>query len=284
MRTGDYVAAVAAGARAAEVDRSYIAGLNPTATYPAIYATHNLDSLASAAMMAGQYGNALKAAQELAERVTPILADRPALEPLGARLMFVLLRFAKWNEVLALPSPSAQTRMLVALHHFGRGVAQASLGAVADAEKERDAFKAAKGTVPPDAQYGHNLAATVLGVADAVLEARLVAARSDASAAIAAWKQAVEAEDRVSYSEPSDWFYPTRESLGAALVRAKRYDEADLTFREDLERNPNNGRSLWGRWQALRASDGDVPGTQVIRRRFQDAWSEADTALRMEDF
>ena len=285
MRTGDYGAAVAAGARAAEVDRSYIAGLSPTAAYPAIYATHNLDSMASAAMMAGQYGNALKAAQELTAKVTPILLDRPALEPLGARLMFVLLRFAKWNDVLALPAPSNQTRMLVALHHFGRGVAQAALGAVADAEKERDAFRAAKGTVPPGAQYGHNPAATILGVADAVLEARVVAARSDASATIvAAWKQAVEAEDHIAYSAPADWFYPTRESLGAALVRAKRYEEADLAFREDLERNPNNGRSLWARWQALRASDGDVPATQVVRRRFQDAWTEADTTLRMEDF
>ena len=285
MRTGDYGAAVTAGARASAVDRSYIAGLSPTATYPAIFATHNLDSMASAAMMAGQYAVALKAAQELTVKVTPILVGRPALEPLGARLMFVLLRFAKWNQVLALPAPPDQARMLVAFHHFGRGVAQAALGAVADAEKERDAFRTAKGTVPPGAQYGHNRAATVLAVADAVLEARLVAVRSDASAAIvAAWKQAVEAEDRVTYSEPSDWFYSTRESLGVALVRAKRYEEADLAFREDLERNPNNGRSLWARWQALRASDGDVPGTQVVRRRFQDAWTEADTTLRMEDF
>lgn len=284
MRTGDYGAAVAVNARAAEVDRAYVAGLNATSPYAAMYATHNLDSLASAAMMAGEFNGALKAAQELSGRVTPILADLPALEPFAARVMFVLLRFAKWNDVLALPAPSSERRVLVALHHFGRGVAQAALGSVADAEKERDAFRTAKGAVPPTTQYGHNPAAKVLSVADAVLEARVVAAKSDAAASIPAWKQAVEAEDQISYSEPSDWFYPTRESLGGALIRAKRYDEADLAFREDLERNPNNGRSLWGRWQALRASDGDVPNTQVVRRRFQDAWAEADSALRLEDF
>ena len=284
MRTGSYSAAAAAGARAADVDRLYIAGLIPDATYPAMYATHNLDSVASAAMMAGQFNDALKAAQELTAKVTPILAARPTLQPLGARLMFVLLRFAKWNDVLALPSPSDAAPMLVALHHFGRGVAHAALGNVADAEKERDAYTTAKGRVPTAAQFGRSPVAKILNVADAVLEARIVTARSDASAAIAAWKRAVAAEDQITYNEPADWFYPTRESLGAALVRAKRYEEADLTFREDLERNPNNGRSLWGRWQGLRASDGEVAGTQAVRRRFEDAWVDADTTLRMEDF
>ena len=76
----------------------------------------------------------------------------------------------------------------------------------------------------------------------------------------------------------------TRESLGAALMRAKKYEDADLAFREDLERNPGNGRSLWGRWQALRANDGDVPSTLVVRRRWQDAWNDADIILRMDDF
>jgi len=52
----------------------------------------------------------------------------------------------------------------------------------------------------------------------------------------------------------------------------------------EIERDPNNGRSLWGRWQALRASDGDVPATLVMRRRWQDAWNDADTRLQLEDF
>ena len=43
------------------------------------------------------------------------------------------------------------------------------------------------------------------------------------------------AEDALNYNEPADWFYPTRESLGAALLRAHRADEAARVFREDLE-------------------------------------------------
>jgi tetratricopeptide (TPR) repeat protein len=284
MRTGAYTAAAAANARAADVDRKYIAETSATGFYPAMYYNHNLDFLASAAMMAGRYAEALGAAKELTANVTPMLADMPMLEPFGAKTLFVLLRFAKWNEVLALPRPAEQFPVLTALDHWGRGVAHAAVGNSAEAEKERDLYASAKRSIPADAQFTLNPAGNILAVADAVLDARIAAARHDSNGSIAAWRKAVEAEEKIAYDEPPDWFYPTRESLGAELLRAKRYDEADLAFREDLERNPNNGRSLWGRWQVRRASDGDVPGTIVVRRRFIEAWADADTTLRLEDY
>ncbi|HUR35371.1 MAG TPA: hypothetical protein VM032_16315 [Vicinamibacterales bacterium] len=284
MRTGNYSGAVAANAKAAEVDRKYIADTHAGGFYPAMYFNHNLDFLASAAMMTGQYNEALKAARELTANVAPMLADMPMLEPFAAKTLFVHVRFARWSEVLALPQPSAQATILTSLYHWGRGVAHAGLGAAADAEKDREAYVAARRAVPAGTLFNLNPAENVLAVADAVLDARIAAAKGDSAAAIAAWRKAVAAEDLITYNEPADWFYPTRESLGAALVRAKRFDEADLVFREDLERNPNNGRSLWGRWQTLRAQDGDVPGTLVVRRRWQDAWNDADVVLRLEDF
>lgn len=284
MRTGNYTGAVAANARAADVDRKYIAETNLSGVYPAMYYNHNLDFLASAAMMAGQYQPALDAAREVTANVLQMLDDMPMVEPYGSKTMLVQLRFAKWKEVLALPSPPEKAPILTAMYHFGRGAAHASLGSIDEAAKERQAFLSAKQAVPAGAMYNLNPAASILAVAEHVLDARLAAARGQSDEAIAAWRQAVEAEDAIGYNEPPDWFYPTRESLGAALFRAKRYEEADLVFREDLERNPNNGRSLWGRWQALRALNGDVPNTLVVRRRFQDAWADADTALRMDDF
>jgi tetratricopeptide (TPR) repeat protein len=284
MRTGNYSGAVTANARAAEVDRQYIRDTGGGAVYSAMYFNHNLDFLASAAMMGGQYEQALAAARELTTNVLALLPEMPMVEPFGAKTMLVQLRFAKWQEVLALPKPPGSAPILTALFHFGRSVAQAGLGSLADADAERQAYAPAKQALPNDAMFNLNPAATIFAVADHVLDARIAAARGDSEAAIAAWRLAVAAEDAVAYNEPPDWFYPTRESLGAALFRARRLDEADLAFREDLERNPNNGRSLWGRWQVLRASDGDVPGTLVVRRRFQDAWIDADTQLRLEDF
>jgi len=284
MRTGNYTGAVTANSRAADVDRKYIAETHAGGVYPAMYYNHNLDFLASAAMMAGQYAEALKAARELTSNITPMLADMPMLEPFGAKTLFVMVRFAKWNDVLALPQPPEQSKLLMAFYHWGRGVAHGALGAADAAEKDRAAYVAAKQAIPPDAMFNLNPTANIMAVADHILDARIAAAKGDIDASIAAWRKAVEAEDAISYNEPPDWFYPTRESLGGALIKAKKYDEADLAFREDLERNPNNGRSLWGRWQALRASDGDVPATQVMRRRWQDAWNDSDTRLQLEDY
>jgi tetratricopeptide (TPR) repeat protein len=284
MRTGNYIGAVAANAAAADVDRKYIAETHAGGFYPAMYYNHNLDFLASAAMMAGQYDEALKAAQELTANVTPMLKDMPMLEPFGLKTLFVMVRFAKWSDVLALPKPDEQAGILTTFYHWGRGVAHAALRATEDAEQDRNAYRTAKQAIAEGTMFNLNPAANVLAVADAVLDARISASRDDLDAAVTSWRTAVQAEDKITYNEPPDWFYPTRESLGAALVRAKRYDDANLIFREDLERNPNNGRSLWGRWQAMRAQDGDVPATQVVRRRWQDAWNDATVVLRLEDF
>ncbi|MFN7918294.1 MAG: hypothetical protein U0Q55_23330 [Vicinamibacterales bacterium] len=284
MRTGNYAAAITSNAKAAEVDRKYITETSATGFYPAMYYTHNLDFLASAAMMAGRYADALKASKEVLANVMPQVPAMMMLEPFGAKELFVQVRFAKWNEVLALQAPAPDFKILTALHHWGRGVAHAALGHVADAEKERAAFAAARTAVPEGTLFNLNPAATIFDVAAGVLDARLAQARGETDASIAAWTRAVAAEDKITYNEPPDWFYPTRESLGGALLRAKRYEQADLIFREDLERTPNNGRSLWGRWQVLRAQDGDVPATLVVRRRWQDAWNDADIVLKVEEF
>jgi tetratricopeptide (TPR) repeat protein len=284
MRTGNYAGAVAANARAADVDRKYIEETTTGGFYPAMYYNHNLDFLASAAMMTGQYTEALKAARDLVTNVGIMVGDMPMIEPFGTKTMQVLLRFGKWTDVLALPAPDPAMRIMTAFHHFGRGVAQAGLGSVQDAEREQAAYASARKAVPAGAPFNLNTAEQIFTIADHVLAARIAAARGNHDAAIAEWRKAVEAEDQLAYNEPPDWFYPTRESLGAALLRLKKYEEADLVFRQDLEKNPDNGRSLFGRWQGMRATDGDIPATLVLRRRFAQAWGQADAPLRLEDF
>src|SRR5262245_9709368 len=137
MRTGNYAGAVKANAAAAEVDRKYIAAAGPNGFYPTMYYNHNLDFLASAAMMTGQFARASQAADELVKNVTPIIPDMPMVEPFAAKKLFVLLRFAKWDDALKLPMPDAKAPVVMTLFHFGRGVAHAALGAVADAGRDR---------------------------------------------------------------------------------------------------------------------------------------------------
>jgi tetratricopeptide (TPR) repeat protein len=213
---------------------------------------------------------------------TPMIAAMPMLEPFGAKALYVLLRFARWDDVMRLPKPDAKHTLLTALWHFGRCVAQAARGNAADAGRERIAYADARREIPPASDWGYNKAKDLLVVTDAALDGWIARAKRDEGAAIEAWQRAVAAEDALNYDEPPDWFYPTRESLGAALLRAKQFDRAEQVFREDLTRNPNNGRSLYGLWQAqLSKKDRAAAATEKL---FHDAWKHADVSLRLEDF
>ena len=284
IRTGNYAGAVRANARGAAVDRQYIAETHANGVYPTMYFNHNLDFLATAAMMTGQFAEASRAADELTQNVSAAMADMPMLEPLGAKKLYVLLRFAKWEDVLALGAPPASAPILTTLYYFGRGVAHAAQGAVAAAERDRDLYRAARRAAPGDAMVGLNPASAILSVSDAVLDARIAAARGEIEGAIAAWTRAIVAEDGLGYDEPADWFYPPRESLGGLYLKAGRLEEARRTFREDLERNPGNARSLFGLWQTYSVSAPSAPNTLVQRRRFLEAWTDADVELKLSDF
>jgi tetratricopeptide (TPR) repeat protein len=177
---------------------------------------------------------------------------------------------------------SVLAALLTTLWHFGRGIAQAARGNAADAERERSAYAEARKAIAPDAEVGYNKATDILAIADAALDGWLARAKRDDEGAITAWKRAVAAEDATHYDEPADWFYPTRESLGAALLRAGRVDEAAQAFRDDLVLNPGNGRSLYGLWQTqLTKKDRGAAATEKL---FREAWKHADVSLRIADF
>ncbi|HVS74352.1 MAG TPA: hypothetical protein VHE23_02915 [Candidatus Acidoferrales bacterium] len=108
------------------------------------------------------------------------------------------------------------------------------------------------------------------------------AARGKSDEAIAHWRKAVDVQDALNYDEPPDWYYPVRESLGAALLAAGRAPEAGKVFREDLQRNPRNPRSLFGLAESLKAQKKDADAAWV-QREFEAGWKNADTALRIAD-
>jgi tetratricopeptide (TPR) repeat protein len=128
---------------------------------------------------------------------------------------------------------------------------------------------------------GLESARSVLSLATLVLDARLAWARGTRAEAINAWRQAVAAADRLPYDEPPVWFYPVRESLGAALVQAGNLREAEAVFREDLERHPRNARSLFGLHDSLVKQNKDADAAWV-RRAFEEAWKQADVTLTLE--
>jgi hypothetical protein len=131
--------------------------------------------------------------------------------------------------------------------------------------------------VPDTALFGGTgleSARTVLGIALTSLDARIAARSGRGSESVALWKQAVTAADALPYDEPPVWFYPLRESLGAALAGAGRHAEAEAVFREDLARHPRNARSLYGLSLSLRAQQKTVDAGWV-EREFAEAWGNA---------
>jgi tetratricopeptide (TPR) repeat protein len=282
MRTGAYEAAVRSNAEAAKVDAAYIRAYDVQGIYPIMYYNHDLDFLSAAACMAGRYTDAKKASVQAAANITPVVKDMPMGEFLVPRPVLVDVRFRKWSEVLKAQEPVAEMPTARAVWRYARAVALAAKGDVSAAEEERAGLEAEIARIPRDAMWGINSTQAVIAVASASLDARLAAARKDSKAAIASWRKAVEAEDALGYDEPPPWYYPVRESLGAALFLDGQKEEAEQVFREDLARNPRNPRSLFGLWESLKAQKKGADADWV-RREFQTAWKNAEVDVRMED-
>ena len=280
MRTGDYQGAVRSNEAAVEADRAYLKAGGAQGIYPVVYLSHNLHFLAAAASMAGQGEKAKKAAAELTERMGQV-DDVPTVEYFLPTSIFVALRFQRWDEILSTPEPGKKYPTTRALWHFARGVALAGKGDPHGAQHEAEAFDTVRASLPVDATFNVNRTADVLKIAGAVLEARLAASKADKQGAVQAWKMAVEAQDALTYDEPPAWYYPVRESLGGALLLAGTPKEAEAVFRADLDRNPRNGRSLFGLSEALKAQQ-RFEEAEWVRREFEAAWGEADSKLGVE--
>jgi hypothetical protein len=74
-----------------------------------------------------------------------------------------------------------------------------------------------------------------------------------------------------------------RESLGAALFLDGQVSEAEQTFREDLERNPRNPRSLFGLLQVLRSRTRSHDAG-FVQAELEAAWKGDLQQLNLQDF
>jgi tetratricopeptide (TPR) repeat protein len=112
------------------------------------------------------------------------------------------------------------------------------------------------------------------------LSARIAEAQGKQEDAIKHWQAAVASQDKLAYDEPADWYYPVRESLGAAYMKVNKPYDAEMAFREDLRRNPRNPRSLFGLREALAAQQYETDAAWVDRQ-FKESWKNADTGLKL---
>ncbi len=283
IRTGDYEAAVKTNEKAAAVDRAYIKATGVQGIYPMMYYSHNLHFIAMCAAMNGNYEESRKNADLLVENVGPHVREMPPLEGFMTIPMAVEIRFHHWNEILKMPQPDAEMKTATVFWHLGRGLALAGTGKVTEAEAEYKIVSDAEAATPPDVIFQmptNNKAKDIMKIAKDVLGAKLALAKKDNSGAVALLRNAVAIQDTLKYGEPPDWFFPVRESLGATLLINGDAAGAEKVFREDLERNPRNPRSLWGLHEALLQQKREYDAG-FVHRQFESSWK--GQTLKLED-
>jgi tetratricopeptide (TPR) repeat protein len=221
----------------------------------------------------------------LAAHVGPHVKDIPPLEGFMTVPLAVEVRFQKWDQILSMPAPDKAMQTTTVFWHFARGMALAAKGKIAEAETEHRIVSEAADKTPPDQVFAmpvNNKAKDVLNIATNVLGAKIALAKHDSSNAITLLQKAIAIQDKLKYDEPPDWFYPVRESLGAVLLLNGNATEAEKVFREDLDRNPRNPRSLFGLSEALRAQN-RAYDAQFVDKQFQSSWKNAELKLKIAD-
>ena len=285
IRTGDYASAVKTNQAAALADQTYIKNSGAQGIYPMMYYSHNLHFIAMCSAMNGDYAEAKRGGDKLAAHVAPFVKDMPPLEGFMTIPMAVAVRFHKWDAILKMPQPNADMKITTVFWHFARGMALAATGKVSDAEKEYAAVSEAEQNTPEDVVFAmpvNNKAKDVLKIAKDVLGAKIALAKKDNASAIAQLQEAVSVQDTLKYDEPEDWFFPVRESLGAALLMDGDAAGAEKVFREDLDRHPRNPRSLFGLEQALKAQQRDYDAG-FVQKQFRASWKGGPVPLKVED-
>ena len=279
-RVGRYDDAASANVRAAAVDEEYIAACNAQGFYPALYYPHNIHFLWAATSMAGQSKMAIEAGRKVAANVRLEQIEQfPTVEFFKTIPLLTLTQFARWPDILAEPAPPANLDYSNAIWHYARGIALANTGDMAGAQAEREKLAAVKDSVQirflDNADYP---ASVLLNIADDLLQGEMALQSDKPDLAVSHFEQAVAKQDALPYTEPPFWYYPTRQSLGQALLVAGRPVEAEAVYRKDLQDYPRNGWSMSGLATALEQQGKDDEAA-AAREALAVIWSKADVKI-----
>jgi tetratricopeptide (TPR) repeat protein len=284
VRRGRWQQAVLANEKAIAADAAYRKTMPQQGLYR-IYMAHNHHMLAYAAMMQGR---SKKATQAITEMLAAIPEDfikqaAPVIDGYFAMPYELHMRFGRWDAMLAEPKPRDCFPLTTALWHYARGVSLAAKDDVGAAKREQQAFAAAAKAVPKDATFSKNPAADILGVAEKTLAGEILYREGKTDEAVAALREAARREDTLHYIEPPAWIQPVRHALGAALMDARRYADAEAVYRDDLAHYPENGWSLFGLSRSLKMQGKDAEAS-AIAVRFDKIWQHADVKLSSSCF
>lgn len=284
IRLGKYHEAAERNAHAAHVDTDYLTGRTLAGDYADGYYTHNLHFLWASLVMEGRHAEALKVARDVTGTITEAEARNEKWKEFYLPTpLFSLIRFGQWDELLREPVPPKGLRFHDAMWRFGRGLALAATGRIPGAEGEHYVLaglaKQFRRDRTPEAKTERGL----LKIAERILAGEIAARRHKPDEAIKILREGAKLEDALPYTEPPYWPIPVRHFLGAALLAAGLPAEAEQVYRDDLQRHPANGWSLWGLTQSLRAQHKGHEA-EAVEQQFKAAWAHADVILAASRF
>lgn len=283
-RVGRWHDAVIANQRAIEADDAYLAICrgNTQGVYPLGYVPHNHHFLWFAASMEGSSALAKSSAAATAQRTDlQDLMRQPGFAGLQHYWLtpwFERVRFGRWDEVSAAGNPAPDLPYVTAIWHYAQGMAAVRKGHLGQADEHLAALRPLANDPAMEKllvwdRYPLSHSARI---SERTLSAELAAARGQHEVAVSALREATTIEDGIPYDEPPGWHAPVRHTLGAILLAAGRAADAEDVYREELQRNPENGWSLFGLAQSLKTQGKESADAE---RRFKLAWKNADIEL-----
>jgi tetratricopeptide (TPR) repeat protein len=277
-RIGRYLDALETNVAAVAADEAYLAQIEATGAYPYGYYPHNIHFALMSAFMAGDAERAMWAADRLEGKVhDEVAAEIGWIQLIKQGPYFTQAHMGDPDTVLAIADPGDGFPLVKAMWHYARGVAFAGKGEVDAARREAAQIAEISQTHDPDATYPPDVAFVAndtMAIARHVVEARVAQAEGDLERAIAELETAVQIQDSLAYLEPPFWYYPVRQSLGAALLMAGRAADAEEVLRQSLVDAPNNGWALYGLMEA-QAAQGDDVAAKITSELFERAWAGA---------
>jgi len=281
IRVGRYDDAVKANQAAILADEDYISQCYSQGMYPLGYYPHNLHFLWSAATLLGNSDIAIDAAKKTAEKV-PIgeMITMPFLQDFASTPLLAYTRFGKWNEILTIPYPGDDYRHLKLIWHYARGIAFIRKNNIKEAKEELEALTLMKNDPELETVAANytNPTSVIAQIAHSVVSGEIAAAEGNLPKAVEHLSKAIYLEDHLIYSEPTAWHIPVRQTLGAVLVKAEKFSEAEKLYKEDLEVLRQNGWSLMGLHQSL-MGQGKLEEAKMIKQEFDTAWKHADIKI-----
>jgi tetratricopeptide (TPR) repeat protein len=232
-------------------------------TYPA----HDLQMLVFAASMDGQSAPAISAARGIAK-----LTGDPMY------LGLTLVRFGRFDEIDTLGDRPAG-EISAGIWDFARGYAALRTGNAQAAQRNLD--RLLRTAESSKAVFKFHSAKTLLSTLGGVLEGEIHRSTGDLGAAVAAFERAVSFDDSIIIDDPEPLPFPARHWLGAALLDAKRFTDAERVYRSDLARHPHNGWSLRGLQLALK---GLGRPSRAVDDDLRASWSRSDTPISASRF